>query len=199
MMLITMAGMAVVLCGALAVMTEYAKTELKIRKGPEKPEATGPTGAFAAKIKDLNVEAYDVTQAAHDQEIFAGKFVRTKDPGLYLDVVSDEVLFSSLDKLEAAHGHAEFSKPFDPLHVVEKEEKSVDTGELRLQLRSKSANSYLGWVTPGETPGTRRYIINSNALRLVRAQDLEKNGLGQYRALFQEKPAAPPATNGGPP
>jgi methionine-R-sulfoxide reductase len=192
-----MAGMAVVLCGGLAVMTEYAKTEFKGKKGKAQTD-TGPTGAYAAKIKELRMEVYDVTQAGHDEPELGGKYVRARDPGLYVDVVSGEVLFSSLDKLEPAFGYAEFSKPFDPPHVVEKEEKSADTGQMRLQLRSKLANSYLGWIiTAGDPPGTRRYVVNSNALRFVPAGDLEKEGLGQHRGLFQDKPAAPPAEEGG--
>jgi hypothetical protein len=107
-------------------MTEYAKTEYKVKKGPDQTES-GPSGPFAAKIKDLKFAVYDVTQAGHDETPADGKYVRTNDPGLYVDVVSSEVLFSSLDKVDSTRGYAEFSKPFDPLTIVEKEEKSVDS------------------------------------------------------------------------
>jgi methionine-R-sulfoxide reductase len=197
MLLISMAVMAVVLCGALAVMTEYAKTEYKVKKGPDQTES-GPSGPFAAKIKDLKFAVYDVTQAGHDETPADGKYVRTNDPGLYVDVVSSEVLFSSLDKVDSTRGYAEFSKPFDPLTIVEKEEKSVDSGELRTQVRSKAANSYLGWVV-NDPSGSRRYVINSNALILVPPESFEKYGLGRHRELFEKTPPGPPQGNGTPP
>ncbi|HWB05318.1 MAG TPA: peptide-methionine (R)-S-oxide reductase [Verrucomicrobiales bacterium] len=197
-LLVSMAGAALVLCGGLIVLMEYAKTELK-KKGGDKTATSGPAGPFAANIKQLTPEAYSVTQGGRDQPGFFGKYVRTKEPGLYLDAVSGEVLFTSLDKLESTQGHAEFSKPFDPARLVEKEEKATETGELRLQVHSKLANTYLGWITTEPPPGGRRYVINSNALRFVPAAELEKHKLGQHAGLFSKPADAPPQGNGGTP
>ncbi len=188
--LVAMAGAGVVLCGALAVLTEYANTKIKVKQPPA--AKTGPAGPFAKEIAALPHYSGVVTQVGRDEAEYLGRYVRTTAPGLYLDVVSGEVLFTSLDKLETGHGYAEFSKPFDPARLEEKEEPAHDTRVMRLQVRSKLANSYLGWISPEDPPGTRRYVINSAALRFVRLEDLEKNGLGMHRSLFPATPAAPP-------
>jgi len=190
-LIITMAGMAVVLCGGLVVMMEYAKTEIKVRKGSGKAKASAvPEGPYAARIKELTRKEFAVTQLAEDDAAGFERYVRTTEPGLYLDVVSGEVLFSSLDKLEPVQGFAEFSKPFDPALLVEKE--ATVNGEVRLQVRSKTAGSYLGWIVNDEPGGARRYVINSSALRFVPVPELDQNGLGQHRELFSVPPTAAP-------
>jgi peptide methionine sulfoxide reductase MsrB len=197
-MLVSMGGLALVLCGGLIVMMEYFKTEYRIKK-VNAPAAAAPAGPYDAKLKDLGPQVYSVVHGGLDQPEFFGRYVRTTEPGLYLDIVSGEVLFTSLDKLESAHGHAEFSKPFDPARLIEKEEKSAAAGEVRPQVYSVKANSYLGWIAKDDPPGTRRFVINSNALQFVPVAELEKSGLGQHQALFSAKPAPPPAENGGTP
>ncbi len=181
-MLITFTGMAVVLCGALMTMLNFAKVEIKKRGlevQPKKPNE--PSGPFAEKIKSLTREEQLVTQLGRDDRPSFGRYVATNDPGLYLDIVSDEVLFTSLDKLETVLGFAEFSKPFDPALLTEQQAMILD--QPRLQVKSKTAQSYLGWIATDDN-GARRYVINSSALRFVPAADLEKSGLGQHRALF---------------
>ena len=181
-LLITFTGMAVVLCGALMTMMNFAKVEIRKRKGevqPNKPNE--PTGPFAARILELSREERLVTQLGKDDRPSFGRYVATKDPGLYLDIVSGEVLFSSLDKLEPVLGFAEFSKPFDPALLTEQQTTIED--QPRLQVKSKTAQTCLGWIATDDN-GTRRYVINSSALRFVPAADLETNGLGQHRALF---------------
>lgn len=180
--LATFAGMAVVLCGALMTMMNYAKVEIKKRKSEEQPKKPDePTGPFAARIKELSGEEYVVTQLGRDDRQSFGRFVATTAPGLYLDIVSGEVLFTSPDKLDSILGYAEFSKSFDPALLIE-QEATVDDRP-RLQVKSKTAQSYLGWIHTDDT-GARRYIINSSALRFVPAAELENNGLGQHRPLF---------------
>ena len=181
-MLITFTGMAVVLCGALMTMMNFAKVEIKKRGSevqPKKPNE--PSGPFAARILELSREERLVTQLGNDDRPSFGRYVATKDPGLYLDIVSGEVLFTSLDKLEPILGFAEFSKPFDAALLTEQQTTILD--QPRLQVKSKSAQSCLGWIATDDN-GARRYVINSSALRFVPAGDLEKNGLGQHRALF---------------
>jgi peptide methionine sulfoxide reductase MsrB len=117
------------------------------------------------------------------------------EPGLYLDIVSGEVLFSSVDKLEPVAGFAEFSKPVEAAILLEQE--ATVSGEARLHVRSKAANSHLGWITNDEPGGARRYVINSSALRFVPVADLEKQGLGKFRPLLdapsRPSPSAPEA------
>ncbi len=183
-MLITVTGMAVVFCGALMIMMNFAKVEIKKRdrdKPPEKPNQ--PAGPFAERIKQLSHKEFAVTQRGQDDAASFGRHVEKKDPGLYLDVVSGEVLFTSLDKLDPVAGFAEFSKSFNPSLLVEQE--AIVSGETKLLVKSKTAQSYLGWIITDEN-NTRRYIINSSALRFVPVSELEKKGLGQHSALFPQ-------------
>ncbi len=181
-MLITFTGMAVVLCGALMTMMNFAKVEIKKRDlevQPKKPNE--PSGPFADRIKSLSREEQLVTQLGRDDRPSFGRYVATNDPGLYLDIVSDEVLFTSLDKLETVLGFAEFSKPFDPALLTEQQAMILD--QPRLQVKSKTADSCLGWIATDDN-GARRYVINSSALRFVPVAELEKNGLDRHRGLF---------------
>ncbi len=190
--LVSIAGMGVVLCAGLMVLMQYAKTEIR-RKSPGKPAtATAPAGTYEAKFKDLRPEVYGVVRTRQDQPAGLGANVTNARPGIYVDVISGDALFSSQDKLESVFGYAEFSKPFDTSLFVEKEGKAVTSGEDRLQVFSKPANCYLGWIVKDEPSGARRYVINANALDFVPLEDLEKRGLGKHRGLFPEKPVAPP-------
>ena len=182
-LLISLSLMAVVLCGALVIALEYAKTELKIRKGPaQKPAAPVVEGPWAASIKALNRNEFAVTQNAQDDAVGAGRYVRETAAGIYVEVVSREPLFSSTEKLEPLVGYAEFSRPLEGVVLVEKE--AVVSGEPRLQVWSKAANSYLGWLSAPAAENGRRYVINSSALKFVPAEQLESAGLGKFRALF---------------
>src|SRR6187402_955909 len=88
-LILTMAGMAVVLCGALVVTMEYAKTEIKVRRGEARAKTpAGPENPFATQIKNLTHREFAVTQLGEDDREFAGRHIRTSEPGLYLDVVS---------------------------------------------------------------------------------------------------------------
>lgn len=131
----------------------------------------------------LTPEQYAVTQEAATERPFTGKYDRFDQPGIYVDVVSGEPLFSSLDKYDAGCGWPSFTKPIAKL--TEKRDQSL--GMERTEVRSKQANSHLGHVfTDGPTDrGGLRYCINSAALRFVPLADLEKEGYGQYRALFK--------------
>lgn len=181
-LLVVFAVMAIVACIALMMTVSHVKLELKKRHSDTPPpEPDEPTGPFAARIKELTGKEYVVTQLGRDDTQSFGRYVETRDPGLYLDIVSGEALFSSLDKLDSIMGYAEFSKPFDPALLTE--QKAVAGDKPRLKVKSKTAGSYLGWIHTDDS-GARRYVINSSALRFVPAADFEKNGLGRHRALF---------------
>jgi methionine-R-sulfoxide reductase len=188
-LVLSLAGMAVVLCAGLAVVIQFGKTEIKKHARDAAAKAPAPAGPYAARIRELTPKQFAATQTDIDDYPGLGAFVNTTEPGLYLDVVSGEVLFASQDKLESTEGFAEFSKPFDPSRLDEK--NTTVLGEPRLEVRSKLANSRLGWITTDPATGTRRYVINSSALRFVPARELEANGLESHRSLFPE-PAAPP-------
>ncbi len=135
-------------------------------------------------IARLTPLQYRVTQEAATERPFDNPFNAHREPGLYVDIVSGEPLFTSLDKFDSACGWPSFSRPVEAANVVEKDDASH--GMVRTEVRSKHADSHLGHVFddgPREAGGLR-YCINSASLRFVPVADLEKEGYGEYLALF---------------
>lgn len=129
---------------------------------------------------------YAVTQEAATEQPFTGKYDHFNQPGIYVDVVSGEPLFSSLDKYDSGCGWPAFTKPIARRVVKEKHDQSF--GMERTEVRSQHANSHLGHVfTDGPVErGGLRYCINSAALRFIPVNELAAAGYGQYLALFEK-------------
>ncbi|MFI7078945.1 peptide-methionine (R)-S-oxide reductase MsrB [Micromonospora sp. NPDC049903] len=135
-------------------------------------------------ISDLTPEQYRVTQESATETPFANEYWDTKDPGLYVDVVSGEPLFASVDKYDSGTGWPTFSKPVESGNLVEIPDRSL--GVTRTEVRSAHGDSHLGHVFddgPIETGGLR-YCMNSAALRFVPRDDLEREGYGAYLDRF---------------
>ena len=138
-------------------------------------------------VAKLTEDQYQVTQQAATEPAFNNEFWNNKEPGLYVDVVSGEPLFASVSKYDSQSGWPSFTVPIEPGNVVEKTDTSY--GMVRTEVRSAHGDSHLGHLFPDGPPdqGGMRYCINSAALRFIPLDDLEREGYGHYRKLFDEK------------
>ena len=141
-------------------------------------------------VARLTPDQYQVTQRNGTEPAFRNEYWDHKEPGLYDDVVSGEPLFASVNKFDSGTGWPSFTVPVEPGNVVEHQDRSY--GMVRTEVRSAHGDSHLGHVFPDgpAAAGGLRYCINSAALRFIPVGDLEGEGYGDYRKLFEDTRSA---------
>jgi peptide-methionine (R)-S-oxide reductase len=136
-------------------------------------------------ISRLTPDQYRITQQKGTEPAFSNEYWDNKEPGIYVDVVSGEPLFASVSKYDSGSGWPSFTVPIEPGNVVERRDRSHWMS--RTEVRSTHGDSHLGHVFPDgpAEEGGLRYCINSAALRFIPLDDLEREGYGSYRTLFE--------------
>ena len=182
--LLTASAAAALLCSPLQAQAKPATSA----------PSPAPRRAFAKPAdtelkKKLTPLQYEVTQHAATETPYRNIYWDNHEPGIYVDIVSGEPLFSSLDKYDSGTGWPSFTRPLDPTNIRTKTDRML--GFERTEVRSAHADSHLGHLfDDGPAPAHLRYCMNSASMRFIPVAQLEAEGYGQYLELFRPKPGA---------
>ena len=180
-----LSGLLMFLNRAGAQKKDEPATQTTAMTSPSTTSQTSAKPSAEELKKKLTPEQFYVTQKCGTEPAFRNEYWNNHHDGIYVDVVSGEPLFTSLDKFDSGTGWPSFTKPIDKKNVAEKSDRTLGTE--RTEVRSSKSDSHLGHVFPdGPAPTGQRYCINSASLRFIPLAKLEEAGYGKYRGLFEK-------------
>ncbi len=190
-MLIFCAFVFIALAG-VAMFLNHAGAQKKDEPAPPPTSMNTPSTSNEKAKSDeelrnkLTPEQYHITQQCGTEPAFRNEYWDNHRAGIYVDVVSGEALFTSLDKFDSGTGWPSFTKPIAKEHVAEKSDGTL--GMARTEVRSSKSDAHLGHLfDDGPAPTRQRYCINSAALRFIPVEKLKEEGYAEYLPLFEKK------------